>query len=170
MLWTHCVSDPPLTACPPSLSNSPAPGDQRRQQYMKTFLSPCNFDLSFRINQFKHIQQQSLRTFSAHHLKLFSQHDRPLQTPNINHSVINMPSSNQVEILSAPEHPFDFESDPIQAMTTYSRDMFSHTKQQMSSACNSSRRRSGQRNSPVDAHGSLSKESTRSSTSSRTSL
>merc|ERR1711939_1179019 len=72
----------------------------------------------------------------------------------------NMPASSQVEMLSAPEQPFDFESDPIQAMTIYSRDMFSHTKQQMASACSSSRRHSGQRNSPVNSQATLSKEST----------
>jgi hypothetical protein len=87
------------------------------------------------------------------------------------HTTSTMPASSQVEILSSPDHTFDYESaDPMMAMSAYSRDMFSHTKQQMQHACTSSRRRSGQRNSIDSQTSSLSKSSTRSSNTSETSL
>ena len=76
-----------------------------------------------------------------------------------------MPAS--VEYLSTPVDPLDYESDPIEAKSTYSRMMHSHTQQQMEAATRSARRRS-----PVaaDAHNRLSQQSSQSSNSSRSSF
>lgn len=80
-----------------------------------------------------------------------------------------MPAS--VEYLTTPHDTFNnsYDTDPVAAMAYYSRMMHSHTKQQMDAATRSMRRRSPG-SSTVDAQASLSKESTRSSTSSRSSF
>ncbi|KIW29772.1 uncharacterized protein PV07_05560 [Cladophialophora immunda] len=79
-----------------------------------------------------------------------------------------MPSA--VEYLTSPQQNFNYESDPIAAMTSYARMMHMHTKQQMDAATRSARRRSPPVG--VDAHtnGGLSKQSTHSSNSSRSSF
>ncbi|KIV86477.1 hypothetical protein PV11_02088 [Exophiala sideris] len=81
-----------------------------------------------------------------------------------------MPSS-QVEYLTTPAQPFDFDADPMTAMSSYARMMHSHTQQQMEAATRSARRRSPP-SSAVDSHAQagLSKQGTHSSTSSRSSF
>lgn len=61
----------------------------------------------------------------------------------------------------------DYGSDPVAAMTSYSRTMHQHTKQQMEAATKSARRRSIGNNNLVDAEASLTKEGSMSSVDSR---
>ncbi|OCT52609.1 hypothetical protein CLCR_11096 [Cladophialophora carrionii] len=78
-----------------------------------------------------------------------------------------------VEYLTSPQHEtLDYESDPIAAMTSYSRMMHSHTKSQMDAATRSARRRSSSSSTGVNAHANtgLSKQNTHSSNSSRSSF
>ncbi|KAJ4503799.1 hypothetical protein HRR83_005568 [Exophiala dermatitidis] len=80
-----------------------------------------------------------------------------------------MPAS--VEYLTAPQETINYEADPVAAMTSYSRMMHLHTRQQMDAATRSARRRSPSHG--VDAHGGqsgLSKQGTHSSSSSRSSF
>jgi len=86
---------------------------------------------------------------------------------------MNMPAA--VEYLTGPhgDDRLDYESDPVEAMTSYARMMHYHTQQQMDAATRSARRRSSA-SSPTDVdvgrQGGLSKQSTHSSTSSRSSF
>ncbi|KIW21368.1 hypothetical protein PV08_01948 [Exophiala spinifera] len=80
-----------------------------------------------------------------------------------------MPAS--VEYLTTPSEPFGSNSDPLVAMTSYAKMMHMHTQQQMEAATRSARRRSSPTHG-VDAHAQngLSKQSTHSSNSSRSSF
>ncbi|KIW57741.1 hypothetical protein PV05_02303 [Exophiala xenobiotica] len=81
-----------------------------------------------------------------------------------------MPSS--VEYLTTPPaEPLNYDADPVAAMSSYSRMMHMHTRQQMESVTRSARRRSPP-TSAVDAHAQagLSQSSTHSSNSSRSSF
>lgn len=75
--------------------------------------------------------------------------------------------SANVEYLTQPTEAFDFDSDPLEAMSTYARRMHQHTQQQMDAATRSARRRS-----PVlgDSNNTLSTKSSISSSSSRASF
>ena len=64
---------------------------------------------------------------------------------------------------SASGDSFDYEADPVAAMTSYSKLMHLHTKKQMDAAKRASRRRSP--DAAVDAHTSLPKEGSIDSTS-----
>ncbi|EXJ93482.1 hypothetical protein A1O1_01874 [Capronia coronata CBS 617.96] len=79
-----------------------------------------------------------------------------------------MPSS--VEYITTPREPFNYDADPVEAMTSYSRLMHLHTKQQMDAATQAARRRSP--SAGVDSQGQtgFSKQSTHSSSSSRSSF
>ena len=67
-----------------------------------------------------------------------------------------MPSS--VEYLTGRNETYDFESDPVQAMTDYSRLMHKHTKSQMDAATQAARRRSSGISSPQNETASFRKE------------
>jgi hypothetical protein len=81
---------------------------------------------------------------------------------------INMPAS--VQYLSTPPASFDYDSDPIAAMTSYSRMMHSHTQQQMDAATRAARRRSPPAADDRHIPNGLSKQSTHSTSSSRSSF
>ncbi|KAK5941017.1 hypothetical protein PMZ80_006294 [Knufia obscura] len=80
-----------------------------------------------------------------------------------------MPAS--VEYITNPaDATFDYESDPMVAMSSYSKMMHQHTTSQMEQSCRSLRRKSAGSHG-VDAHVSLPKDSSlSSSTSSRSSF
>jgi hypothetical protein len=102
------------------------------------------------------------RLISASSLPLYLQR-------NTTQTFIKMPSS--VEYLTTPSEPLNYEADPVAAMSSYSRMMHMHTRQQMESATRSARRRSPP-SSAVDAHAQagLSQSSKHSSNSSRSSF
>ena len=103
----------------------------------------------------------------ARHISPFNLHQTIHFTSTANKQTI-MPSSTGAEYVSQPT-PLDFDSDPVTAMTSYSRMMHVHTKQQMEAATKTSHRRSSSA-SPVDAQASLNKSSSRSSQSSQASF
>lgn len=79
----------------------------------------------------------------------------------------SMPSTTEVRFPSSTSH--DYESDPVAAMTEYSRIMHSHTLKQMESARRASRRRDAD-SSAVSANVQLRKGDSMSSNSSGGSL
>ena len=70
-----------------------------------------------------------------------------------------------MQYLSSSTSQVDYDSDPVQAMTSYSQLMHMHTKKQMDAAKRVSRRRSG--DSGVKAEATITKEGSIDSTSSR---
>lgn len=74
-----------------------------------------------------------------------------------------MASEAPMQHISPSGDTFDYEVDPVAAMTSYSKLMHLHTKKQMDAAKRASRRRSP--DAAVDAHNSLTKEGSIDSTS-----
>lgn len=83
---------------------------------------------------------------------------------------IKMPAS--VEYITNPaDTTFDYESDPVQAVSSYARMMHEHTKAQMDTSCRALRRRASPTSSVVNAQAPLPQGgSSMSSTSSRSSF
>lgn len=79
-----------------------------------------------------------------------------------------MPASVEF-ITNLADTTFDYESDPVAAMSSYSRMMHEYTKQQMDTYCRPLRRRSPV-SSAVDAQTSITKTGSHSSKSSRSSF
>lgn len=133
------------------------PGEAFRHEYI--ILSPPEFKLIFPSSISSTIQSPSQDNIGSQ-----VQVRHPKET-EFQSTITKMPPA--VEYLSRPSQPFDYESDPIAAMSTYARMMHSHTKQQMDAATRSARRRSPQ---PTGAQASLSLQSSHSSNSSRSSI
>lgn len=77
--------------------------------------------------------------------------------------------SASVEYLTGSNKSYDFDSDPVQAMTDYARSMHKHTKSQMEAATKAARRRSSGNQSPHPEAALLHKEGSISSQVSRSS-
>jgi hypothetical protein len=78
-----------------------------------------------------------------------------------------MTADTTVQYLGSSSNSYNYESDPVAAMTSYSKLMHLHTKKQMDAAKRASRRRSDE--SANDVQATLTKESSICSTTSSTS-
>jgi hypothetical protein len=78
-----------------------------------------------------------------------------------------MQATTELQLPSS--HSYDFESDPVAAMTEYSRVMHSHTMKQMENARRASRRRDAEKGT-ISTETQLRKEDSISSQSSRGSV
>ena len=67
-----------------------------------------------------------------------------------------MASEAPMQYTNASGDSFDYEADPVAAMTSYSKLMHLHTKKQMDAAKRASRRRTP--DAAIDAHSPLTKE------------
>jgi hypothetical protein len=88
-------------------------------------------------------------------------------THSIPPNAVVMPAS--VEYLTRSNKSYDFDSDPVQAMTNYARSMHNHTKSQMEAATKAARKRSSRSRSPHPEAALLHKEASISSQASRSS-
>jgi hypothetical protein len=77
-----------------------------------------------------------------------------------------MASASPVQYLSTSGDPYDYEANPVAAMTSYSKLMHLHTKKQMDAAKRASRRRSD--DSTADAQSTPTKETSIESSSGST--